>query len=110
VRPRGADDHPAGGRPDEAGEQVEEARLPGAIGTDERVHLSGFETEIDAVDGPEARELFDESVGLDRVGSRSDAHIRVLRPAQYGSRMTRLSVLPAALRGKSSTTTTSCTC
>src|SRR3989454_1140528 len=104
------DDHATGGRPQEASEEIEEARFPRAVGTDEGVNLSGLETQIDAVDSAESGELLDEPVGLDRVGRRSDRHIRVLRPAQYGSRMTRFSVFPAALRGKSSTTTTSCTC
>src|SRR5437867_2825241 len=104
------DDDPTGGRPEESGEEVEEARLPRPVRTDERVNLSGLEPQVHAVDRTEAGELLDEPVGLDRVGRQRDGHIRVLRPAQYGSRMTRFSVFPAALRGKSSTTTTSCTC
>src|SRR5438477_4774819 len=112
-QPRGVgaeDDHATSGRSQEAGQEIEETRLPGAVGTDERMHLTDLETQIHAVDGTEAGELFDEPLGLDGVGRGDDAHIRVLRPAQYGSRMTRFSVFPAALRGKSRTTTTSCTC
>src|SRR6267378_86614 len=96
------DHHASGGRPQKAAEEIEEARLPRAVWADERVDLPRLEPQVHAAHGPEASELFDEPVGLDRVAHRSHAQIRVFRPAQYGSRKTRLSVLPAALRGKSS--------
>jgi len=112
-QPRGIgaeDDHASCGRPKEAGQEIEEGRLPRTVGTDERVHFSWFEPQVHAVHGTKAGELLDQAIGLYRIGRRSDAQMRVLRPAQYGSRMTRFSVFPAALRGNSSTTTTSCSC
>src|SRR5438552_6876038 len=84
-QPRGVgaeDDHATSGRSQEAGQEIEETRLPGAVGTDERMHLTDLETQIHAVDGTEAGELFDEPLRLDGVGRGDDAHIRVLRSAQ----------------------------
>src|SRR5438552_12794724 len=51
-QPRGIgaeDDHASCGRPKEAGEEIEEGRLPRTVGTDERVHFSWFEPQVHAV-------------------------------------------------------------
>ena len=49
------------------------------------------------------------SVAPPRNRTNSPRYIFTSRPTQYGSRRTRLSVLPAVLRGKSSTITTAWT-
>src|SRR5712691_8957730 len=98
-------------RPEESGEKVEEACLSRAVRTHEGVHAAGVEPKIDRIDGAESGEFLHQRARLDCIGGHLHRdQIRVLRPAQYGSRMTRFSVLPAALLGNSSMITTSCTC
>src|SRR5919204_5630463 len=55
--------HPTVGRWDLAGNQVEERRLPGAVGTDDRMQRTGFDLEAHAVDGTQPAEVAREAFG-----------------------------------------------
>jgi hypothetical protein len=57
----------ATGGSNKLGQQIENRGLPRAVGTDEAVDASGANLEIDAVDGDEPFELFDQIPGLKNV-------------------------------------------
>ena len=63
---RPAELDPPGGRREEAGEQVEQRRLAGAVGPDQRVHAAGGDGQVDPVDGAEAAEVTGEPAGGQR--------------------------------------------
>ncbi len=55
------------GRPD-AGQDLDERRLAGAVVADQRVDLAGLEPEVDAAEGRHAGELLAEPLGFEHVG------------------------------------------
>jgi hypothetical protein len=64
----------SGVRGEQAGDQIEERGLAGAVGTDDGVELTGGELEIDAVDGAQATERLAQAGGAQdgfRQGSPS---------------------------------------
>ena len=59
-----------------AGEHLDERRLAGAVLPEQAVHLAGAHREVDAVQGPDTRDLLDDpahrqqgGLGVRRVGS-----------------------------------------
>src|SRR5690349_10468322 len=67
------EDQTARGRLVDARDQVEDRRLAGAVGPDDREDLARLDLEAHAVDGPEAAEVHDEAVrGEEAHRSRSD--------------------------------------
>jgi hypothetical protein len=57
---------PAVRRPVNAGDQVEDGRLPGAIGPDEPDDLALLDAEGKIVDGPESAEVLRQAFGLEK--------------------------------------------
>ena len=55
------------------GEHLDQRRLAGAVLAEQAVHLTGADVEVDAVEGPDARELLDDAVHLQQRGSGRDA-------------------------------------
>src|SRR6478735_9743240 len=71
----------AGRRGEEAGEQVEQGRLAGAVGPDERVDRALRDRQVDAGDRREPSELLGQGSGLAQRGTRQDLHLLVRRAA-----------------------------
>jgi len=53
-------------RPVEAGDQIEDGRLPRAVGPDESDDLALFDPECEIVHGPEAAEVLRQALGLEK--------------------------------------------
>src|SRR5207245_5997466 len=67
------EDQSAPGRVVDPGYEIEDRRLPGAVGADDREHLAGLHGEAHAVHRPDAAEVDGETVRLEqRHRSRSD--------------------------------------
>ena len=63
------EDQPARGRLVDARDQIEDRRLAGSVGTDDREDLTRLDREAHAVDGPETAEVHDEAL------RREEAHL-----------------------------------
>src|SRR5205823_2058793 len=70
---------PAGRRRVDAGDQVEDGRLSGAVGPDEADDLALLHLEAEIVYGPEAAEVFRQAVGFER----SEEHTSELQSLAY---------------------------
>ena len=57
---------PAGRRRVDAGDQVEDGRLSGAVGPDEADDLALLHLEAEIVHGPEAAEVFRQALGFEK--------------------------------------------
>ena len=83
--------HPAGVGAEKPGDAVEQGRLAGAVGADERVHLPGFNVQGHAVHGVQGAEGLVETLYYERAGQ---------------SRLQNLSAMPAIPDGIKSTART----
>ena len=54
----------AGARPQHAGDQVEDGRLAGAVGPDDRADLAGLDRQVDGVDGDQRAEAANEPLAF----------------------------------------------
>src|SRR5437773_9943522 len=96
-QPRGIgaeDDHASCGRPKEAGQEIEEGRLPRTVGTDERVHFSWFEPQVHAVHGTKAGDSLTRPTGSSGYLGGATLQLPVFAPAHYGRRWSRSSFFP----------------
>src|SRR5256885_12148639 len=71
------------GRREPAGDQVDEGRLAGTVGSDQRVSRTRLETEIDVVGDDERAEVLAQADGLDRKSTRLNSSHLVISYAVF---------------------------
>src|SRR5487761_944091 len=81
-------------RLENAGDEIDGARLAGAIGADERLTRAVAEAEIDAIGDGQCAEAFAQTAGFERRRRRGSAHRR--RPNSAPTRSTMPSTPPRA--------------